>query len=151
METLFNILHVVAAVFLIGPMAILPMTSMRALRAGFGPQVASLAKSTSVFSWLSLIVVFFGFGLIGVLGIPMTTSWILWSIIAYVIALLINLLVVVPAMRRAAAELPANNAGNPAGTPAGGGKPGGYAAISAGSGISSLLLLVVVVLMVWKP
>ncbi len=147
METLFSILHVVAAVFLVGPMAILPMTSMRALRAGSGTQVASLAKSTSVFSWLSLIVVFFGFGLIGVMGIPMTTSWILWSIIAYVIALLINLLVVVPAMRRSAAELPANNAG----TPSGGGKPGGYAAVSAGSGISSLLLLLVVVLMVWKP
>ena len=39
METLFAVLHVVSAVFIVGPMAILPMTAMRALRAGNAGQV----------------------------------------------------------------------------------------------------------------
>ena len=57
METLFATLHVVAAVFVVGPMAILPMTAMRAIRAGQGQQVDVLARSTFVFSLLSLMVV----------------------------------------------------------------------------------------------
>ncbi len=138
METVMNILHVVSAVFLIGPMAILPMTAMRSLRAGQHAQVASLAKSTQIFSLLSLLVVVFGFGLQGMYSIPLTTPWILYSIIAYVIALALNLFLVVPAMRKAAAD-------------AGNGETRSYPQIAAGSGIVALLLLVVVVLMSWQP
>ncbi|GAB3519933.1 DUF2269 family protein [Arthrobacter monumenti] len=149
MEILFSILHVVTAVFLIGPMAILPMTAMRALRAKSGGQVASLAKSTSTFSLLSLIVVFFGFAIMGMSGgaLSITTPWILISILVYGIALMLNLFVVVPTMRRAAEELPIGYGG----LPAGGEKPMGYGRIAATSGMSAVLLAVVVVLMVWKP
>ena len=62
MGTLLNILHVVTAVFIVGPMAILPMTGMRAIRAGNAGQVLTLAKSTFVLSLASLAVVIFGFG-----------------------------------------------------------------------------------------
>ncbi|MDN2783585.1 hypothetical protein PAI99_08730, partial [Campylobacter jejuni] len=62
METLFAVLHVVSAVFIVGPMAILPMTAMRAVRAGNAEQGQVLAKSTNLISLLSLLVVFFGFG-----------------------------------------------------------------------------------------
>lgn len=148
MEILFSVLHVVTAVFLIGPMAILPMTAMRALRAKSGEQVASLAKSTSTFSVLSLIVVFFGFGIMGMSSgaLSITTPWILISILVYGIALMLNLFVVVPAMNRAAEELPAGG-----GMTHSGGKPAAYGRIAATSGMSAVLLLLVVVLMVWKP
>lgn len=147
-----NILHVVTAVFLIGPMALLPMTAMRALRSGRGAQVASLAKSTMVISWASLVVVLFGFGLLGMsdpqYNLSVTTPWVLYSIIAYVIALLLNLILVVPGMNHAALALqPA--AGTASGTAAA--PAGGYARIAISSGISALLLILVVVLMVWKP
>ena len=56
METLFATLHVVAAVFIVGPLAILPMTAMRAIRAGQGQQVDVLARSTFLLSLLSLLV-----------------------------------------------------------------------------------------------
>jgi uncharacterized membrane protein len=148
METVLNILHVVTAVFIVGPMAILPMTAMRAIRAGNGSQVEVLAKSTNIFSLLSLVVVVFGFGVMGTadpkFNLSITTPWILWSIILYVIALGLSLFLVVPTMRKAAEAL--------AGT---GGLAGGsaprYPAIAAGSGVASLLLVIVVVLMVWKP
>ncbi|WP_022884863.1 DUF2269 family protein [Glaciibacter superstes] len=148
MDIVFNVLHVVAAVFIIGPMAILPMTAMRAVRAGNGAQVATLAKSTYLFSLLSLVVAVLGFGVMGMApdeyNLSFTTPWILWSVILYVVALGLSLFLVVPTMRKAAEALKGN--GGLASK-----ESGRYPAIAAGSGVVSLLLLAVVVLMVWKP
>ncbi|MCQ9164896.1 MULTISPECIES: DUF2269 family protein [unclassified Arthrobacter] len=154
-----NVLHVVAAVFLVGPMAILPMTALRSLRARDSGQVRALSKSVNLYTLLSLIVVFFGFGALGLAGkshnLSVTTPWILISILLYIVALILNLAVVVPALRRAADELPD---GGPAGGNAGAGDGGAaalrtkeYPRVAMGSGISALLLVAVVVLMVWKP
>lgn len=142
METLFAVLHVVSAVFIVGPMAILPMTAMRAIRAGDARQVETLAKSTNLLSLLSLLVALFGFGLMGMadpkLHLSITTPWILSSIVLYVVALAVTLFLVVPTMRRAAEALREGTASR-------------YPQLAAGSGVASLLLLVVVILMVWKP
>ncbi|WP_269045301.1 DUF2269 family protein [Paenarthrobacter sp. Z7-10] len=152
-----NVLHVVAAVFIVGPMTILPMTAMRALRSGAQTQVASLAKSTYVFSLLSLIVVVFGFGLMGMSDpkyhLSMTTPWILISIIAYVLALVLNLAVVVPALRHAGSAVVPVTAGSGTQTAANSSQPAGkgYQRISMSSGIVALLMVLVVVLMVWRP
>jgi uncharacterized membrane protein len=154
MDTLFDILHVAAAVFIVGPMAILPMTGLRGLRSGDAGQVRTIAKATMVFSWLSLLVVIFGFGLLGVspdaqkYHTTFLTPWILWSIIAWLVAFALNLFVVVPRMNKAADELDAHPAGDAAAAVA---RPSGYGAIAASNGIASLLLVVVVVLMIWKP
>lgn len=143
MSTIFAILHVVTAVFIVGPMAILPMTAMRSLRAGQAGQVRTLAKSTIVFTLLSLITFIAGFGLLGagvknIFGI----TWVWLSIVLYVVAFVVALVLVVPAMRRAATQLEASDTAT---------QTGGYGMIAGGSGIVSLLLLAVVVLMVWKP
>jgi uncharacterized membrane protein len=143
MEKLLNVLHVLTAVFLVGPMAVLPMTAMRSLRAGHGDQVSSLARSTVVFSIGSVVVALLGFALLGMTGdkhgTSVSTPWVLWSVIAYLVALGLTLFVVAPAMRAAAADARSGRAS------------GSYAKIAAPSGVSSLLLAVVVVLMVWKP
>jgi uncharacterized membrane protein len=147
METLFAVLHVVAAVFIVGPMAVLPMTAMRAVRGGDARQVETLAKSTNLISLLSLLVILFGFGAMGLADpkyhLSVTTPWILWSIILYIVALGLTLFVVVPTMHRAAAAITDGTASSP--------ESKGYGAIAAGSGVASLLLVAVVVLMVWKP
>jgi uncharacterized membrane protein len=149
MDTVINVLHVVTAVFIVGPMAILPMTAMRAIRGGNGGQVALLAKSTNLFSLLSLLTVVFGFGAMSLaperFNLSVTTPWILWSIILYAVALGLNLFLVVPAMRSAAEALQG------AGGAASAGSTNRYPAVAAGSGVASLLLVAVVVLMVWKP
>ena len=152
MDTLFSVLHVVGAVFIVGPMSILPMTALRALRAGNGPQVSTLAKSTALFTYLSLIVFILGFALVGMADpkyhLSVTTPWVLWSIIAYALAIILSLALVVPALRRAAGRAADRSTARTApASPT----PAGYAIISAGSGAVSLLLLLVVVLMVWKP
>ncbi|MCW2634976.1 MAG: conjugal transfer protein TrbL [Blastococcus sp.] len=146
MDTVLNVLHVVAAVFLVGPMAILPMTAMRAVRAENGPMVALLARSTRVFSLASLLVAVLGFGVLGMadekFDLSVTTSWVLTSIILYLVALALSLALVVPSLNRAAGELEAGR---------GEAARALYGRIAAGSGVVSLLLVVVTVLMVWKP
>ena len=146
MNTVLTVVHVVAAVFLVGPMAILPMTALRALRAGEWSMVSTLAVSTRVFSLASLLVAVLGFGVVGTaderFDLSVTTSWVLTSIILYVIALALSLAVVVPAMKRAAGELEGGR---------GEAARALYGRIAAGSGVVSLLLVAVTVLMVWKP
>ncbi|GAA2228179.1 DUF2269 domain-containing protein [Herbiconiux moechotypicola] len=163
MDTLFAVLHVVGAVFIVGPMAILPMTAMRALRSGQLAQVATLAKSTTIFTYLSLVVIVLGFGLVGMADpryeLSLTTPWVLASIVLSLAAVVLNLALVVPAMKRAAAGTASGTATDAvasstvavAGAPTASPGRSGYAVISAGSGVVSLLLLAVVVLMVWKP
>lgn len=145
METVFSILHVVGAVFIVGPMAIVPMTGLRAVRSGDGKQATALAHTATIFGYLSLIVVLFGFALFGADAekdkLSITTPWIWISILCYVIALALILALVAPALRRAGAQLTKGET-VAAST---------YPRISAGAGIASLLLLAVVVLMVWRP
>ena len=152
MDMLLAVLHVVTAVFIVGPMAILPMTAMRAARARNGAQVLTLAKATSTFSLLSIVVLLLGFAVLGVSDPKeqwsLASGWIVWSIILYVVALAVNLFVTVPAMRRVAAGVTAStDADGTVSTSS----PAGYGAIAGGSGIASLMLVAVVVLMVWKP
>ena len=152
MDTLFAVLHVVAAVFIVGPMAILPMTAMRAARARNGAQVLALAKATSTFSLLSLVVLLLGFAVLGMSdpkeNWSLVSGWIVWSIVLYVIALAVNLFVTVPAMKRSAASVTASTGVDGTGSAS---STAGYGAIAGGSGATSLLLVAVVVLMVWKP
>jgi uncharacterized membrane protein len=146
MDTFLTALHVVGAVFVVGPMAVLPMTAMRAVRAGSAPVVELLARSTRIFSLASLVVAFLGFGVLGVIGktdkISVTTAWVLTSIVLYAAALLVSLFLVVPSLEAAATAL--GTGGADAGRAV-------YGRIAASSGIVSLLLLAVTVLMVWRP
>lgn len=149
MDTLINTLHIVAAVFIVGPMAILPMTAMRLTRAGQPGPVTVLAKSVSFFTLLSLLVVVFGFGALSMSeperNYSFASTWIWLSVVLYAIALAINLFLVVPALQSAAEELTARQ-----GTE-GPSKVAAHSRIAMGSGIATLLLVAVVVLMVWRP
>lgn len=160
METLLNILHVLTAVFIVGPMAILPMTGLRSLRAGNGSQVATMAKSTLIFTLLSLIVFLLGFGLVGVSDpkhhLSLGTPWIVISMTLYIIAFIVNLALVWPALRRAANRLRSDVRGTETVAPGTGSATArssgsDYTVAAMGSGIVSLLLVVVVILMVWRP
>ena len=152
MEILFAALHVIAAVFIVGPMAILPMTAMRAVRARNGAQVQALARATSTFTLLSLLVLLTGFILIEAgdpkNNVTLSTGWIIGSIMLYVIAVAINLFITVPSMKRVADGVTASTGAEGMIMAA---RPAGYSTIAGASGLASLLLVAVVVLMVWKP
>jgi len=145
MDTLINTLHIVTAVFIVGPMAILPMTAMRLVRAGQAGPVAVLAKSVSIFSLLSVLVAVLGFGALSMGGYSFAAIWVWLSIVLYAIALALNLFLIVPSLRSAVEELTAREGTGVSG------KVAAYPRIAMGSGIATLLLVVVVVLMVWRP
>ena len=140
---LFAILHIALAVFVIGPMAILPHSGLAALRRGDAGAVRAIERSTTIFSFISLLVFMLGFGALGVAdqseGWSFGSSWIIWSIILYVVALGLTLFMVLPNLRKGAEALEAGDAHT------------GYGAIAASNGITTLLLVLVVVLMSWKP
>ncbi|TIH27066.1 DUF2269 family protein [Subtercola vilae] len=139
MGTIFSILHVVATVFIVGPLAIMPMTALRTLRTGDTARAATAAKSLRLFSYLSLIVVITGFGVMGMsdpkYNLTITTPWVLASLIFYAVALLTTLIVTVPALQHADR----------------GALTSAYARTAVSSGLAAFCLTAVVVLMVWKP
>ena len=149
MEPLLSTLHVVSGVFIVGPMAILPMSAMRSIRAGDAGQVAALAKSTNIFTLLSLLVVLFGFGALDFRdNAPFASTWVWLSIVLYAAALAVSLFLVIPAMKSTSELLAEQSA---SGSRVAGAKVAGYSRVAMGSGIASLLLVAVVVLMVLKP
>lgn len=147
MYTVMNVLHVVTAVFLVGPMAVIPMAGMRHIRAGQGAAVLSSARSTTIFSVGSVVVAIFGFGLIGLSSWDPKPSvadpWILISLILYAVALALSLIAVVPALRTAGERLQ-EGAGAGVATRE-------YKRIAMASGVVTLLLVAVTVLMVVRP
>ncbi len=147
MNTFLTTLHVVAAVFIVGPMAILPQTALRAIRAKQGGTVRVLARSTMIFSLISLVVAVLGFGALATADkkdhLSITTPWVLISLIAYLLAFALSMVAVVPALRSASEHLQ-NPVTQDLQSP-------DYKRIAMASGVVSLLLVVVVVLMVWKP
>ena len=151
MNTLLLTLHVVAAVFIVGPMAILPQTALRAIRAEQGGMVEVLARSTMIFTLVSLLVAVFGFGALGTspkrYGLTITTPWLLSSLILYLVAFAVSMFVVVPALREAADRLQHPRPGSAGSTRT----VPDYRRVAIGSGVVSLLLVVVTVLMVWRP
>jgi uncharacterized membrane protein len=148
MAHVLGALHVILAVFIIGPMALLPHTGLRALRQRDVKQVNSLARSIAIFSWASLLVFILGFGAMGAAHISFTRLWIWLSIVLYAGAFALSVFVIVPALRRGGEEI--EEAG-----PAVEGekvrKPAAYSAVAATSGVATILLLVVVVLMAFRP
>ena len=147
MNTLFATLHVVAAVFIVGPMAVLPQTALRAIRDKQGATVQVLAKSTMIFTLISLVVAVLGFGVLGTAdkkyNLSITTPWVLISLILYILAFALSMLAVVPALRSAGEHL-----ADPATEDL---RTTDYKRIAMGSGVVAVLLVIVVVLMVWRP
>ena len=139
MEASFSILHVVAAVFIVGPLAIMPMTALRTLRTGDTARAATAAKGMRLFSYLALLVAITGFGVMGMsdpqYDLTITTPWVLTSLILYAVALLATLAITAPALQHADGDRRAS----------------AYARAPASSRIATLCLTAAFVLMVWKP
>ena len=148
MAHVFVALHVIFAVFIVGPMALLPHTGLRALRNHDARQVCSLARSVSIFSWLSLIVFVLGFAAEGAASIPFTRLWVWLSVVLYLGAFVLSVFVVVPSLRRGAEEI---EGAAPVAEGEAVRRPAAYSAVAATAGVTTILLVVVVILMAFRP
>jgi uncharacterized membrane protein len=141
-------LHLLAAIFAVGPLVGAASTASRALRNADAAAATSAARMIRLYSYVSIVVVILGMGLMSQKA-PWDSSedvgqfgdtWIWLSLLLWVVAMAISLGVLAPSLTKAAAEI------------GGGGSArrlvGRVAA--AGGGIG-LIYAVIVVLMVYQP
>lgn len=141
-------LHVVLAVFIIGPMALLPHTGLRALRNHDAKQVRGLTRAVTIFTWASLLVFVLGFAGLGAAHVSVTKLWVWLSIVLYAAAFVLSIFVVIPNLRRGAEEI---EGAAPVAEGETARRPAAYSAVAATAGVTTLLLVIIVVLMAFRP
>jgi uncharacterized membrane protein len=159
------VIHVVLAIFLIGPLVAAANQVARELRGGSVDTVRLLARTVTIYGWASLLVGIVGFGLVRD-RFSFSDGWLIASIVLFVVASVLVLALLVPMLRRATAGTATGTATGPAtGTAtgpatgpatgeAGAATGGGTAAaprVAAIAGVASLCYVVIAVLMTWKP
>lgn len=132
-------LHVLAAVFLLGPLVFAASASPRAARSGSAGTLRFLASTTRWYGWASLLVVVLGAA--NVHGqISWSQTWVWLSAVLSVAALAVFVALVAPAQQAALADLEAGRDASRR-----------LALIGAASGLAALALAAVVFLMIFQP
>jgi uncharacterized membrane protein len=138
------VLHLLAAVFVVGPLAVAAVTSPRLARAGRLDALQAAQRTTRLYALASIVVVLLGTAMVG-LGDTgeawsMGQLWVSASYALWILAVVLTIGVVVPAQR---AAIEALEAGDSAAGTAG--------RMAVGGGLAMLAWVVIVVLMVTKP
>jgi uncharacterized membrane protein len=148
MFKLLLVLHLLAAIFAVGPLVGAATTASRALRTSDAAAATSAARMIRLYSYVSVVVVVVGMGLmsqkapwdsseeVGQIG----DTWIWLSLLLWAAAMAVSLGLLAPSLTKAAAEI------------GGGGSAGGQVArVAAAGGVVGLSFAVIVVLMVYQP
>ncbi len=161
------VIHVVLAIFLIGPLVAAANQVARELRGGSADTVRLLTRTVTIYGWASLLVGIVGFGLVRD-RFSFSDGWLIASIVLFVVASVLVLALLVPMLRRATAGTAARTAdrhcrrhcrrrcagaatGGEAGAATGGGTAASAPRAAAIAGVASLCYVAIAVLMTWKP
>lgn len=169
MRHLLEALHILFAIFAVGPLVHAATTAARGVRAGDASAVAGSARTVKIYGYASIAVAVLGFGLVQ----PkwdnrFGDTWVWLSLVLYLVALAVVFALLLPSLQGAARALAGAAVGGAAvggaaagtGEVAGPGAPagtGGAAAeaftarIAASGGVVALIFAVIVFLMVFKP
>jgi uncharacterized membrane protein len=134
-------LHVIAAVFLLGPIAAAGPATARAVRARDISGIRAAQRTLRIYGWASLLVLVLGLGLVRrEWGVAFGDAWVWVSITLFVIATALVVGLALPAQQDALADLdtgadPARQLGK----------------IMAGASLASLAYVAIAVLMVYQP
>ena len=147
MFNLFLALHVLAAVFVIGPLAHATTTAGRGIRTGDGAATALASRTARIYAYVSVVVVILGFGLMSMKDpdthlkvAKFSEAWIWLSLLLWVVAMATVLAVVVPTLDKAT-QLISKQESVVALT----------ARVGAAGGVVGVLFAVIIVLMVYRP
>ena len=148
MFKLFLFLHLLAAIFAVGPLVGAATTASRALRTPDADAARSAARTVRVYSYVSVIVVVLGMGLMSAKApwdesehvAEIGDTWIWLSLLLWVAAMAVSLGLLVRSLTTAATEI-------------GEGRGVGRltARVAAGGGVVGLLYAAIVLLMVYQP
>ena len=137
-------LHLLTAIFAIGPLVHASTTASRGLRQKDAAALAASARMVKIYSIVSVVVVIFGFGLMSATS-PYTHKavasfsepWIWISALLWLVAVGLCHALIIPPLEKAAADVEQ--------------APSFTAKVAAGGGIVGLIFAVIVVLMVYRP
>jgi uncharacterized membrane protein len=141
------VIHVVLAIFLIGPLVAAANQVARELRGGSPGTIRLLSRTVTIYGWASLLVGIVGFGLVRD-RFSFSDGWLIASIVLFVVASVLVLALLVPMLRRATAVVPP---GTRTATEAGADTAGLAPRAAALAGVASLCYVAIAVLMTWKP
>lgn len=157
-------IHLVLAVFVVGPLVYAATTAGRGVRKGDGVATAASARLLRIYSYASVLVIIAGFALMSqkVTALPFSTSsngryvdylptgssrlaefgdtWIWLSLVLWALAIAIVLAVVVPTLNRATKQIAAQES-----------VVALTGRVAAAGGVVGLLFIAIVVLMAYKP
>lgn len=147
MYKVFLALHLLTAIFAIGPLAHSVTTASRGLRTGDASATRSASRMVNIYSYASVVVVIIGFGLMsmespytGEAVAEFSETWIWLSALLWLVAVAIALAVIAPALDKATEALGrSESASTMTGKVAGSG------------GVVALIFVAITVLMVYQP
>jgi hypothetical protein len=138
-------LHLLLAIFTIGPLVHAATTAGRGVRQGDGHATAGSARMLRIYSYVSVLVILAGGGLMsqkrrGQKLADIGDTWIWLSIVLWAVAIAVVLLVVVPALNKVTAAIERQES-----------VVSQTAKVAAASGVVGIIFVVIVVLMAYKP
>ncbi len=148
MFKIFLALHLLAAIFAVGPLVHSATTASRGLRQADAAATALAARTIRIYSYASTAVVILGFGLMSA-NTPygnkekageFSDLWIWLSVVLWIAAVALALGVIVPSLEKATASI---GRGESVSSLTG--------RVAAGGGIVGLVFAVIVFLMVYRP
>jgi uncharacterized membrane protein len=168
MQTFLQLLHVLAAVLVTGPLALVPFGGLRGIRRRDADEVRAAATRTAWFGVGSLAVALFGAAAAAQSDrYSFRTPWVVISITLYVIAVILVFVWALPSLRKAAGMVDVGVLDQPARTPPDEDDPmvttsgpalatkGQLDAITgrvgAAAGVNLLLIVLITTLMVVRP
>ncbi|WGL51029.1 DUF2269 family protein [Nocardioides sp. BP30] len=137
-------LHLLAAVFAVGPLVHAATTASRGLRQQDAAVIKQTSRMATIYAYASVLVVIFGFGLMS-MDSPYHPGkvasfgdvWIWLSLLLWLVAAALALFVVVPTLDKAAADVASG--------------PSLVGKVAAAGGITGILFAVIIFLMVYQP
>jgi uncharacterized membrane protein len=141
-------LHLLAAIFAVGPLVGAATTASRALRSPDAGAATAAARMIRLYSYVSVVVVVLGMGLMSQKA-PWDSSeevasfgdtWIWVSVLLWLGAMALSLGVLAPSLSRAAAEIGSTGSAQAL-----------VGRVAAAGGVIGLIYAVIVVLMVYQP
>ncbi len=134
-------LHVVAAVFLLGPLVFATSATPRAIRTGGADTLRFLAKTSRIYAYASILVFLLGAADVqSKYGFSWSQTWVWLSTALFVVAFGLITAVVLPSQRSALAAMES-----------GGDGAAQLPTIAAAGGGAALLLVVIPFLMIYQP
>lgn len=141
------VLHLLFAIFAIGPLVHAVTTAGRGIRQGDAAATASAARMTQIYSYASILVIVFGFGLMsakspysGEAVASFGETWIWLSALLWLVAAALALGIIVPGLKKATALIGGGDNAKAIGP-----------RVAACGGVVALIFIVIVVLMVYQP